>query len=125
MSSCSSLGNCLSREQATDQLLPLVSQELRELASAKFSKGQRGQSLQPIMLVHEAYLRLVDVAKPQKWQGRGHFFAATGARAPSPQKTPTRKGRPYSRGWLQPADAPIESKTAGPKFNPSKKLIQF
>ena len=63
-------------ERATDQLLPLVYQELRELASAKLAKEQRGQSLQPTMLVHEAYLRLVDVAKPQKWQGRGHFFAA-------------------------------------------------
>ena len=63
-------------EQATDQLLPLVYQELRSLASAKLSREQRGQSLQPTMLVHEAYLRLVDVAEPQKWRGRGHFFAA-------------------------------------------------
>ena len=63
-------------EQATNQLLPLVYQELRALASAKLSIEKRGQSLQPTMLVHEAYLRLVDVAEPQKWQGRGHFFAA-------------------------------------------------
>jgi hypothetical protein len=41
------------------------------LASTKLSKEQRGQSLQPTMLVHEAYLRLVDVAEPQEWQGRG------------------------------------------------------
>ena len=41
------------------------------LASTKLSKEQSGQSLQPTMLVHEAYLRLVDVAKPQEWQGRG------------------------------------------------------
>lgn len=62
--------------QATDKLLPLVYQELRKLASVKLSKEAQGQSLQPTMLVHDAYLRLVDVEDPQEWQGRGHFFAA-------------------------------------------------
>ncbi|MFN7732929.1 MAG: ECF-type sigma factor [Pirellula sp.] len=61
---------------AAEQLLPLVYQELRKLASAKLSKEKPGQTLQPTMLVHEAYLRLVDVDQPQKWNGRGHFFAA-------------------------------------------------
>ena len=61
---------------ATDELLPLVYQELRKLAAARLSKELQGQSLQPTMLLHEAYLRLVDVDDPQKWQGRGHFFAA-------------------------------------------------
>ena len=63
-------------EQATDDLLPLVYQELRKLASSKLSQELQGQSLQPTMLVHDAYLRLVDVEEPQKWQGRGHFFSA-------------------------------------------------
>jgi RNA polymerase sigma factor (TIGR02999 family) len=61
---------------AAEQLLPLVYQELRRLAAAKLSQERPGQTIQPTVLVHEAYLRLVDVAEPQKWQGRGHFFAA-------------------------------------------------
>ena len=63
-------------EKASDKLLPLVYQELRRLAAAKLSKEKPGQTLQPTMLVHEAYVRLVDVDEPQEWNGRGHFFAA-------------------------------------------------
>jgi len=61
---------------AAEQLLPLVYQELRKLASAKLAKEQPGQTLQPTVLVHEAFLRLVDVDKSRQWNGRGHFFAA-------------------------------------------------
>jgi RNA polymerase sigma factor (TIGR02999 family) len=61
---------------AADQLLPLVYQELRKLAAAKVSREKPGQTLQPTVLVHEAYVRLVDCDKPQHWNGRGHFFAA-------------------------------------------------
>jgi RNA polymerase sigma factor (TIGR02999 family) len=61
---------------AAEQLLPLVYQELRKLAAAKLSKEKSGQTIQPTVLVHEAYLRLVVVDKPQLWNGRGHFFAA-------------------------------------------------
>jgi RNA polymerase sigma factor (TIGR02999 family) len=61
---------------AADELLPLVYQELRKLATAKLSNEKPGQTLQPTVLVHEAYLRLVDVDDPQQWNGRGHFFAA-------------------------------------------------
>lgn len=61
---------------AAEKLLPLVYQELRKLAAAKLSKEKPGQTLHPTMLVHEAYLRLVDVAQPQQWNGRGHFFGA-------------------------------------------------
>ena len=63
-------------EKAADRLLPLVYQELRNLAATKLSKEKPGHSLQPTMLVHEAYLRLVDVENPQQWNGRGHFFGA-------------------------------------------------
>jgi RNA polymerase sigma factor (TIGR02999 family) len=63
-------------QEASDKLLPLVYQELRKLAAAKLSKEKPGQTLQPTMLVHEAYLRLVDVEQPQQWNGRGHFFGA-------------------------------------------------
>lgn len=61
---------------AADQLLPLVYQELRRLAAARLAGEKPGETLQPTMLVHEAYVRLVDVEQPQKWNGRGHFFAA-------------------------------------------------
>jgi len=61
---------------AADQLLPLVYQELRKLAVAKLSKEKPGQTLQPTMLVHEAYIRLVDRDQSQQWNGRGHFFSA-------------------------------------------------
>ena len=61
---------------AAEQLLPLVYDELRQLAAAKFAQEQPGQTLQATALVHEAYLRLVDVDKAQAWNGRGHFFAA-------------------------------------------------
>jgi RNA polymerase sigma factor (TIGR02999 family) len=61
---------------AAEQLLPLVYDELRKLAVQKMAQEKSGQTLQPTALVHEAYLRLVGVESPQKWDGRGHFFAA-------------------------------------------------
>ncbi len=61
---------------AAEQLLPLVYDELRRLATAKMAQEKPGQTLQATALVHEAYLRLVDVEKAQHWDSRGHFFAA-------------------------------------------------
>ena len=61
---------------AADQLLPLVYEELRKLASARLAQEKPGQTLQPTALVHEAYLRLVDVDRAEKWDSRGHFFSA-------------------------------------------------
>ena len=61
---------------AAEQLLPLVYDELRKLAAAKMAKEDPGQTLQATSLVHEAYIRLVDVEKAQHWNSRGHFFAA-------------------------------------------------
>jgi RNA polymerase sigma factor (TIGR02999 family) len=62
--------------QAAEQLLPLVYKELRRLAAQKLSLEAPGQTLEPTALVHEAYLRLVDVDKARHWDSRGHFFAA-------------------------------------------------
>jgi RNA polymerase sigma factor (TIGR02999 family) len=62
--------------QAAEQLLPLVYDELRRLAAEKMAQEKPGQTLQATALVHEAYLRLVDVEKAQHWDSRGHFFAA-------------------------------------------------
>jgi RNA polymerase sigma factor (TIGR02999 family) len=61
---------------AADQLLPLVYEELRRLAAQRLASEKPGQTLQATALVHEAYLRLVDVDRPQEWSNRGHFFAA-------------------------------------------------
>ncbi len=61
---------------AAERLLPLVYDELRKLAAAKMAQENPGQTLQATALVHEAYVRLVDVDKAQNWNSRGHFFAA-------------------------------------------------
>jgi RNA polymerase sigma factor (TIGR02999 family) len=61
---------------AAEQLLPLVYEELRKLAAQRLAQEKAGQTLQATALVHEAYLRLVDVDKAQLWNSRGHFFAA-------------------------------------------------
>ncbi len=61
---------------AAEQLLPLVYQELRKLAAAKLAKEKPGQTLQATALVHDAFIRLVDVKQAQQWDSRGHFFAA-------------------------------------------------
>jgi RNA polymerase sigma factor (TIGR02999 family) len=61
---------------AAEQLLPLVYDELRRLATAKMAHEKPGQTLQATALVHEAYLRLVDTARARRWDSRGHFFAA-------------------------------------------------
>jgi RNA polymerase sigma factor (TIGR02999 family) len=61
---------------AAEQLLPLMYEELRKLAAQKLAQEKPGQTLQATALVHEAYLRLVDVEAAQHWNSRGHFFAA-------------------------------------------------
>jgi RNA polymerase sigma factor (TIGR02999 family) len=61
---------------AAEQLLPLVYEELRRLAAHRLAQEKAGQTLQATALVHEAYLRLVDVDTQRQWNGRGHFFAA-------------------------------------------------
>jgi RNA polymerase sigma factor (TIGR02999 family) len=62
--------------QASNELLPLVYQQLRALAERKMRQEQPDQTLQATALVHEAYLRLVDTSKVQRWESRWHFFAA-------------------------------------------------
>jgi RNA polymerase sigma factor (TIGR02999 family) len=62
--------------RAAEDLLPLVYEELRQLAAQKLAQEKPGQTLQATALVHEAYLRLVDKDTVQSWDNRGHFFAA-------------------------------------------------
>jgi RNA polymerase sigma factor (TIGR02999 family) len=61
---------------AAQELLPLVYEELRKLAAAHMARDKPGQTLQATALVHEAYIRLVDVEQAQHWNSRGHFFGA-------------------------------------------------
>ena len=61
---------------AAEQLLPLVYEELRKLASVRLEQEKPGQTLHATALVHDAYIRLVDVEKAQHWNSRGHFFSA-------------------------------------------------
>ena len=61
---------------AANQLLPLVYEELRKLATSRMSRESAGQTLQPTALVHEAFMRLVGNDTGQEWDNRGHFFAA-------------------------------------------------
>src|SRR5690349_18293483 len=63
-------------QQAAEQLLPLVYEELRKLAAARLAQEKPGQTLSATSLVHEAYLRLVANGDALQWQSRGHFFAA-------------------------------------------------
>jgi RNA polymerase sigma factor (TIGR02999 family) len=62
--------------KAAEQLLPLVYEELRELAAQRLAHEKPGQTLQATALVHDAYLRLVGPEDARRWDSRGHFFAA-------------------------------------------------
>jgi RNA polymerase sigma factor (TIGR02999 family) len=62
--------------RAAEQLLPLVYDELRKLAAQRLAQEKPGQTLEATALVHDAYLRLVDVDQTRPWDSRGHFFAA-------------------------------------------------
>ncbi len=90
---------------AAEQLLPLVYDELRKLAAAKMAQEKPGQTLQATALVHEAYLRLVDVEKAQHWNSRGHFFgAAAEAMRRILVENARRKGREKRGGNLERVD---------------------
>jgi len=61
---------------SAEKLLPLVYEELRKLATVRLANEAPGQTLQPTELVHEAYVRMVDNDRVQRWDSRAHFFAA-------------------------------------------------
>ena len=100
--------------KAAEQLLPLVYDELRKLAAQKMAQEKPGQTLQATALVHEAYLRLVEVEKAQHWTSRRHFFAAAAdamrkilienARRKQSQK----RGGDYQRVPLDAVDPTVE-----------------
>lgn len=62
--------------RAADRLLPLVYEELRQLAAVRMAQEKPGQTLQATALVHEAWLRLAGSGQQPAWNSRGHFFGA-------------------------------------------------
>jgi RNA polymerase sigma factor (TIGR02999 family) len=99
---------------AAGQLLPLVYEELRKLATRRLAQEKPGQTLQATALVHEAYLRLVDTEQAQQWNSRGHFFAAAAeAMRRILVERARRKGRIRHGGDLQRVDF-LDAEAAAP-----------
>jgi RNA polymerase sigma factor (TIGR02999 family) len=100
---------------AAAQLLPLIYEELRNLAAARLAQEKPGQTLQATSLVHEAYIRLVDVEKVQHWNSRGHFFGAAAEAMRRILVDQARRKQSYKRGGqgrrvtLASADAGLNS----------------
>jgi RNA polymerase sigma factor (TIGR02999 family) len=90
--------------QASEQLLPLVYEELRRLAAARMAHEAAGHTLQPTALVHEAWLRLVG-GQPQSWQNRAHFF---GAAAEAMRRILIERARRKSRLKRGSGQAPLD-----------------
>ena len=101
---------------AASELLPLVYDELRQLAAARMADEKPGQTLQATALVHEAYLRLVGNEQP--WNSRGHFFAAAAeAMRRILVETARRKGRVKHGGDLKRVDLDAAQPAAGPALD--------
>ncbi len=100
--------------KATEELFPLVYEELRLLAAQKLSQERPGQTLQATALVHEAYLRLVGDESP-RWENRGHFFAAAAEAMRrilvenARRKRRLKHGGHYSRVDLDEANPSVEA----------------
>ena len=100
--------------RAADELLPLVYQELRQLAAQRMKKEKPGQTLQATALVHEAYIRLVG-SESQNWDGRTHFFAAAAEAMRrilienARRKQRIKRGGGHKRVDLKDADLAIEA----------------
>ena len=101
---------------AASQLLPLVYDELRNLAAHRLAHQAPGQTLQATALVHEAYLRLVDVEQAQQWDSRGHFFAAAAeAMRRILVENARRKGRRKRGGGLTRRDLDVAEQVTVPE----------
>ena len=79
---------------AAEQLLPLVYEELRKLAAQKMAQESPDQTLQATAVVHEAYIRLMDVEKAQRWDSRGHFCRCDGGHAADSDRSDTTEAKP-------------------------------
>ena len=104
--------------KAAGQLLPLVYDELRRLASQKMSNEKSSHTLQPTALVHEAFLRLVGNEDRQRWDGRGHFFAAAAESMRrilienARRRNAIKRGGSLARQELHPDDAILDPEDA-------------
>jgi RNA polymerase sigma factor (TIGR02999 family) len=100
--------------RAAEQLLPLVYDELRKLATVRLAQEKPGQTLQATALVHEAYLRLVGATVAQQWDSRGHFFAAAAEAMrrilvdAARRKSSQRQGGDWQRQDVSPHDLVTE-----------------
>jgi RNA polymerase sigma factor (TIGR02999 family) len=105
--------------RASEQLLPLVYDDLRKLAAQRMAQEKPGQTLQATALVHDAYLRLVDVDQVQSWNSRGHFFAAAAeAMRRILIERSRHKASAKGGGQLRRLDAPdIELPIGGPQVD--------
>src|SRR5438093_9608241 len=100
--------------RAAGQLLPLVYDELRKLAAQRMAQEKPGQTLQATALVHEVYLRLVDVERAQHWNSRGHFFAAAAEAMRRILVDNARRKRSLKRGGDQARQPLDEAEIVGP-----------
>jgi RNA polymerase sigma factor (TIGR02999 family) len=108
--------------QAAEQLLPLVYDELRRLAAERMAQEKPGQTLQATALVHEAYIRLVDVEKAQHWDSRGHFFAAA---AEAMRRILVERARKHCRHEaIRGQRIPLDELTSVESF-PSEKVLHL
>ena len=108
---------------AADQLLPLVYDELRQLAAERMAREKPGQTLQPTALVHEAYLRLVGREPSLHWDHRGHFFAAASEAMRRILVEKARRKRSRKHGGDQPRqDARLEELAGVDSPNPLEVL---
>jgi len=104
---------------AAVELLPLLYDELRRLAMQRLAHEPAGQTLQATALVHEAYLRLVDVEQQQRFDSRGHFFAVAAEAMRrilvenARHKRRLKHGGQFHRVPLEEADVPIEPPEEG------------
>ena len=98
--------------RAAGQLLPLVYDELRRLAAARLAAEPSGNTLQPTALVHEAYLRLVGTPDGDRWDHRGHFFAAAAEAMRRILVEAARRGAAAAAGLRRAA--PARGATDGP-----------
>lgn len=97
---------------AAAELLPLVYEELKKLATQRLAREKQGQTLQGTALVHEAYMRLACPGKDYQWQNRGHFFAAAAEAMRrilverARRKNTRKQGGGIQRQFLDVADVP-------------------
>lgn len=102
---------------AADELLPLIYNELRNLAAARLKAESPGQTLQATALVHEAYLRLVEREERDKWQSRGHFFSAAAEAMRRILVDNARRKRRVKRGGDRDRQELVEDAIAAPESN--------